>query len=152
MATAAPQPTSPALAERLEAVITMLGLDQSRGLMRQWADFRATTNRHVVRQAFDTIGVRAVFGFPSGHDRALKFSPILYLAVSDDDAGAKLLHRMVWSQGTVPILLVATPAGLQNPSKPLARNVASGPGRVGPASGCRDASTGIDLSHRDCTL
>jgi len=91
----------------------MLGFDQSRGLMRQWADFRATTNRHVVRQAFDTIGVRAVFGFPSGRDKTLKFSPILYLAVADDDAGAKFLHRMVWSQGVVPILLVATPAGLQ---------------------------------------
>src|SRR5258706_484073 len=113
MTTAAPHPTSPALAERLEAVITMLGFDQSRGLMRQWADFRATTNRHVVRQAFDTIGVRAVFGFPSGRDKTLKFSPILYLAVADDDAGAKFLHRMVWSQGVVPILLVATPAGLQ---------------------------------------
>src|ERR1700680_3769425 len=108
MVTAVPQPASDWLLQRLEAVIAMLAFDQSHGLVRRWADFRATTNRHVVRQAFDTIGVHAVFGFPSGRDKALKFSPILYLAVADDDPSAVALHRMVWSQGVVPILMVAT--------------------------------------------
>jgi hypothetical protein len=113
MVTPLPQSASGTLAQRLETVIAMLGFDQSRGLVRQWADYRATTNRHVVRQAFDTIRVHAIFGFPSGRNKAPKYSPILYLAFAEDDAGAIAIHRFVWSQGVVPILLISTPAGLQ---------------------------------------
>ncbi len=101
------------LAQRMEAVITTLGFDETHGLMRRWSDFQSMTNRHVVRQAFDTIRVHAVFGFTSSRHNALKFAPILYLAIADDDAAATAVHRLVWSQGVVPILFVATPRGLQ---------------------------------------
>jgi len=113
MPTALLQPAPAELTRRLEAVIAILGFDQTCGLVRQWAEFRSTTNRHVVRQAFDTIRAHAVFGFPSGRANAPKFSPVLYLAIAADDAAAVAVHRLVWSQGVVPILLVATPSGLQ---------------------------------------
>jgi len=107
------QPTIlPELRQRIDAVIAALGL-VSPSLIRRWEDYRAATNRHVVRQAFETIGIHAVFGFPSRRDREAKFSPVAYLACASDDARANLLHRLVWSQGVVPILLIATPAGLQ---------------------------------------
>jgi hypothetical protein len=107
-------PDSTELINRLEQVIALLGFNESAGLVRSWAEYAAQTNRHVVRQAFETIGTHAVFGFPSTRDdRGKKFSPVLYLASASDDAGAKSLHRLTWSQGVVPILLVATPSGLQ---------------------------------------
>src|SRR6266478_8144649 len=113
MPTISPPSALAELTQRLEAVISALGYDDTRGLVRQWSDFRSTTNRHVVRQAFDTIRVHSVFGFSSGHPIASKFAPILYLSIATDDAAAVAVHRLVWSQGVVPILLVATPAGLQ---------------------------------------
>ncbi|MBI1776201.1 MAG: N-6 DNA methylase [Proteobacteria bacterium] len=106
-------PVPPELIKRIDAVIAALGLDESRGLVRRWGDYKAATNRHVVRQAFETIGIHAVFGFPSQRVREARFSPVVYLACAADDAGANALHRLVWSQGVVPILLIATPTGLQ---------------------------------------
>jgi len=113
MPSAPPEPALAELTQQLEAVIAILGYDGTRGFVRQWSDFRSTTNRHVVRQAFDAIRVHSVFGFSSGRPKASKFAPILYLAVAADESAAAAVHRLVWSQGVVPILLVATPAGLQ---------------------------------------
>lgn len=102
------------LSAKLEELIARLGLDQGPGLARSWDQFAGTTNRHVVWQAFGTIGAHAVFGFNSpGADGRLRFTPILYLCTAQDDIAAKDLHRLVWSQGVVPLLLVATPSSLQ---------------------------------------
>jgi len=101
------------LLRRLEAVIGLLGYDRVNGLVRRFAGFRSCTNRHVVRQAFDTIRIHSVFGFKSSRHGVEKFSPVLYLAAAGDEAGANDVHRLVWSQGVVPILVVATPNGLQ---------------------------------------
>lgn len=91
-----------------------LGFEDHPGLVRRWADYKAVTSRHVVRQAFDTIGVQAVFGFLSRRsNQQHHYAPILYLATSSNTTKADLLHRLVWSQGIVPILLIATPTGLQ---------------------------------------
>jgi hypothetical protein len=49
------------LSEKLEEVIRLLGLDGT-GLTRSWDDFTGTTNRHVVRQAFQTISAAARAG------------------------------------------------------------------------------------------
>lgn len=102
------------LSAKLEDVIARLGFDNSVGLIRSWEQFKGTTNRHIVRQAFDTVGAYAVFGFsgPAAGDRQ-NFTPILYLCSAQNDGAAKDLHRLVWSQGVVPLLLVATPSGLQ---------------------------------------
>lgn len=101
------------LPRRLEDVIALLGYGETNGLVRQWLGFRSCTNRHVVRQAFDAIRVRAVFGFRSRRHDAEKFSPVLYLATASNEAEANTVHKLVWSQGLVPILLIATPSGLQ---------------------------------------
>ena len=94
--------------------MSRLGFADNPALIRRWADYKAVTSRHVVRQAFDTIRVHAVFGFPSSRsDQPKKYAPILYFAISRDDKEADSLHRLVWSQGVVPILLIATPATLQ---------------------------------------
>src|SRR6185437_3914581 len=115
-ATMPPAATSSArddLLRRLEAVIGLLGYDRVNGLVRRFAGFRSCTNRHVVRQAFDTIRIHSVFGFKSSRHGVEKFSPVLYLAAAGDEAGANDVHRLVWSQGVVPILVVSTPNGLQ---------------------------------------
>ena len=94
--------------------MTRLGFADNPGLVRRWADYKAVTSRHVVRQAFDTIGVQAVFGFLSRRsDQHDHYVPILYFATRPDKPQADALHRLVWSQGIVPILLIATPTGLQ---------------------------------------
>ena len=91
-----------------------LGFADNEALIRRWADYKAVTSRHVVRQAFNIMHVYAVFGFTSGRSgQANKYIPILYFAISRDDKEADSLHRLVWSQGTVPILLIATPNALQ---------------------------------------
>jgi hypothetical protein len=110
-----PTTVLPELMQRLDDVIGVLGFDESRGFVRRWSDYNANNNRQLVRQAFEKIGVHSVFGFRSGRGdiKSNKFSPVLYLAASPDDVGAQTVHRLVWSQGVVPILLIATPQGLQ---------------------------------------
>lgn len=105
---------SASIADKLEQVISRLGLDSAGGLVRSWETLTSVTNHHIVRQAFTTIGVSAVFGFASrAHDGSPSYAPILYLAIADDAAAARNIHRLVWSQGMAPLLLVATPFGLE---------------------------------------
>jgi len=106
-------PSAPT-ANKLEQVISRLGLDSAGGLIRSWEALDSVANHHVVRQAFTTIGVSAVFGFVSrAHDGSPTYAPILYLAIADDAAAARNIHRLVWSQGMAPLLLIATPSGLE---------------------------------------
>ena len=109
-----PDTQSNDLAGRIERVINLLGYDSSGGLIRSWEDYNGSNNRHVVRQAFSTIGVQAVFGFSTtSTDGRPSFTPIVYLATATDAAEAKSVHRLVWSQGVVPLLLIATPSSLE---------------------------------------
>lgn len=67
-----------------------------------------------IQQALANMGVIGCFGFvstsPAGKAR---YTPIAYVAKARDRADADELHRKTWSQGIVPLLLVATPEGLQ---------------------------------------
>lgn len=102
------------LSVKLEAIIARLGYDQGTGLMRASEPYKGTTRRHIVRQAFQIIGAHAVFGFGSpGQMPALGFTPVLYLCTARDSLDAKHIHRLVWSQGVVPLLLIATPDALE---------------------------------------
>ena len=102
------------LVRRLEQVMDRLGFTNSAGLVREWPEYTALTNRHIVRQALEKIRVNAVFGFPSGSSDVIRrYSPIAYFAIAHDHDEANSIHRLVWSQGVVPILLIATPAGLE---------------------------------------
>lgn len=102
------------LLNNLDQVIMRLGFANHPGLIRSWKDYKGDTNRHILRQAFNTIGVHAVFGFSSHREDYSKyFSPILYFAAAKSDKEANSIHRQVWSQGIVPILIIATPDNLQ---------------------------------------
>lgn len=102
------------LAKRIEGVIELLEYDSSGALVRSWEELVSSTNRHIVRQAFTIINVRAIFGFTSvGSDGRQSFTPIVYLTTADNAEAAKGIHRLVWSQGVVPLLLVATPSSLE---------------------------------------
>ncbi len=91
-----------------------MGFAEEPGLIRKWKDYTATTSRHIVRQALETIKVHAVFGFSTRRtEQPGNFTPVLYFAHAQNDAGASAIHRLVWSQGVVPILLIATPSALQ---------------------------------------
>ena len=85
MPTKPPIEESVELVPRLEQVMSRLGFADRPGLIRRWADYNAVTSCHVVRQAFDTIRVHAVFGFPSSRsDQSKTYTPILYFAISQD--------------------------------------------------------------------
>lgn len=102
------------LRDKLEIVIARLGLDSDLGLIRSWEQFDAHTSRHIVRQAFNTINTHAVYGFHKANsDGNFRYSPILYICSAGNDEEAKELHRLVWSQGVVPLLLIATPSSLE---------------------------------------
>ena len=99
---------------KLEEVISLLDLANGRGLLRSSLELPGKINLHVVRQAFEVISAYAVFGFNSpDFDGGTKFTPVMYLCVAQDEVAANRIHRLVWSQGVVPLLLIATPSGLQ---------------------------------------
>lgn len=101
------------VAQLMERAIARLQMG-GEGLIRKWADYGFSSSRHIVRQAFETIGVHAVFGFAKSRTSSpVAYSPILYFAIAFDDKDADRIHRLVWSQGVVPLLLIATPGGLQ---------------------------------------
>lgn len=100
---------------RLVAQLTRaLGYDGNPSFMTA-VDLDAIGNhRHALARAFDAMGVSGCFGFISrgGAGRG-RFSPALYVAATDDEARADEIHRLVWSQGIVPLLLVGFPGGVQ---------------------------------------
>ncbi len=102
------------LSGKLETIIARLGFDQGPGLVRADEPYEGTTSRHVIRQAFQTIGAYAVFGFGApGQIPSSGFTPVLYLCAARDSQTAKQIHRLAWSQGVVPLLLIATPDALE---------------------------------------
>lgn len=70
----------------------------------------------VLRQARSEMSVLGVFGLrpPAGHstDVSERYRPLVYVAEAADKKGAQEVHRRVWSQGCVPLLLVLTPTEL----------------------------------------
>lgn len=102
------------LTTQLERAATLLGLRSDAGYTAVIEDFMGKSGLHTIRQAFQVIGVRGVFGFESsGESQQGRYTPIVYLAIAESVDEAVLLHRQVWSQGVVPLLLVATEGGLQ---------------------------------------
>lgn len=65
-----------------------------------------------LRQARDTMGVQGAFGTwqtGTGTEKR-RFVPLLYIATATDAQSARLdVHRKVWSQGLVPLLIICTP-------------------------------------------
>ena len=65
-----------------------------------------------LRQARDTMGVKGAFGTwqtGTGTEKR-RFVPLLYIATATNTQSARLdVHRKVWSQGLVPLLIICTP-------------------------------------------
>jgi len=102
------------LEERLETLVRRLELDQGRGLFRSFESFTPISGRFVARQAFKTIGAKYLFGFVSSDGAGgERFTPILCLCTAVDEKEAKAIHRLIWSQGAIPLMLIALPDGFQ---------------------------------------
>lgn len=77
-------------------------------------DDEPPSHRHAIRLAFKTMNVVGCFGFLShGGAGRSRFAPAVYVAVAADGGSADEIHRLTWSQGVVPLLLVGSPEGVQ---------------------------------------
>lgn len=94
-------------------LIRYLGLRESPG----WVDaslFDETEGpRGALRRARDEMGVKGAFGtwqYGASPGERKRFVPLLYVAEAADELAARdQVHRRVWSQGLVPLLIICTP-------------------------------------------
>ena len=63
---------------------------------------------YVLRKAKAECGLRGVYVLRAEHTNASP-TPILYFCQAETEAEARLIHKRVWNQGTVPFVLVQTP-------------------------------------------
>lgn len=107
-------PLPEGVAKRIRLLAQTLGYLGDPGYFEASRAHELPSYRHPISQAIQQLGIAGCFGFltsaSSGHAR---FNPVVYLAGALDEAAADEVHRLVWSQGIVPLLLVATPEGLQ---------------------------------------
>lgn len=66
-------------------------------------------HRFALKQAADEMGVIGAFSWVNPTPSTTLVAPLVYLAVAQDRAQAKQIHRKVWSQGLVPFLIIVTP-------------------------------------------
>ncbi|WP_186134676.1 HsdM family class I SAM-dependent methyltransferase [Burkholderia gladioli] len=62
--------------------------------------------------AHDQAKLQACFGAWEDHwvpDGSQRFTPLVYIALADDEDDARRIHRWVWSQGKVPCLVILCP-------------------------------------------
>ena len=62
--------------------------------------------------ARDLAGLQACFGAWEhgwGHARTRRFTPLVYIALANDEIQARQIHRWVWSQGKAPCLAILCP-------------------------------------------
>lgn len=97
----------------IDDVIDYLGLRESAGWIEAAGFDRIAGPRGALRRARDEMGVKGAFGsWQYGASRAerKRFVPLLYVAQARDaDAARDEVHRRVWSQGLVPLLVICTP-------------------------------------------
>lgn len=107
-------PLPDAEGERFGRVAAALGYTLEAGyILRGGADERFSS-RHAIRQAFELIGVAAVYGVPAGSSGpGSRFVPVVYIVEANDGRHADRIHTAVWSQGLIPVLLVCLPGGLE---------------------------------------
>ena len=100
------------MTEALDLVLEVLGYRQSAG----WLDAEGFNGvngpRSSLRLAKTSMNVVGAFGTWQASVSVAggkRFAPLLYVATASDAESAKRLHRCVWSQGLVPLLIVVTP-------------------------------------------
>lgn len=91
-----------------------LGYSGREGFILKSGLHTAPSYRHALSQAFTDMSVVGCYGFMGeGAQSTKRFTPLVYLAVAESLSHADSIHRIVWSQGIVPLLLIGTPDGVQ---------------------------------------
>lgn len=100
------------LTHKVESLCRALGYAGSGTYFTKAESFDRLENVHVVMTAFGAIGVHSVFGIADGAIPG-SFKPVVYVGQARDDLAANELHRRVWTQGVVPLLILVTPGGVE---------------------------------------
>lgn len=97
----------------LRRVLERLGYVASRGWLPAERFESITGPIGALRRARDSMGVCGAFGswqVVAGSPNKQRFVPLLYVAsAADAEVARTLVHRRVWSQGLVPLLIICTP-------------------------------------------
>ncbi|HLO63542.1 MAG TPA: N-6 DNA methylase [Azonexus sp.] len=89
-----------------------LGYDGDSGLIEPKEFSRAAGVAQALWAAHDQAKLQACFGAWEdswGPDSSQRFTPLVYIALADDENDAKRIHRWVWSQGKAPCLVILCP-------------------------------------------
>lgn len=89
-----------------------LGYDQASGLIEPREFSRVAGVAQALWAAHDQAKLQACFGAWDDHwvpDGSQRFTPLVYIALADDEDDARRIHRWVWSQGKVPCLVILCP-------------------------------------------
>jgi hypothetical protein len=94
-------------------VARLLGYEESPNFLRAGDNFPyAQELAYVLRKARAECGLQGVYVLREQNDSASPI-PILYFCQANTEAEARSIHKRVWNQGTVPFILVQTPAYLR---------------------------------------
>jgi hypothetical protein len=91
----------------LSKLLVALGYADAPGFIRHEHLNRIARHRHALREAFEEISVVGVFSLTRDAAAWDDFVPLVYVAVAEDAGHAREIHRLVWSQGVVPFLLIS---------------------------------------------
>lgn len=89
-----------------------LGYQGDSGLLEPIEFSRVAGVAQALWAAHDQAGLEACFGAWEeqwGPGNLQRFTPLVYIAVADDEADARRIHRWVWSQGKAPCLVILCP-------------------------------------------
>src|SRR3954467_4341763 len=98
----------------LETIVRLLGYEGDPGYVTSETFDQQPNHRHALRLAEQRMNVRAAFGLWTGRAGTMlgsdhqRFTPLIFLAIVDDEDDAREIHRRVWSQGARPHLIIAT--------------------------------------------
>jgi hypothetical protein len=97
-------------AEVISRILRLLGYDLSPGYVPRERFGELTRHRFHLNQSAERMNVVGAFGI--GGPTTGTFTPVVLVAMANDKTTAQQIHRLVWSQGLVPFVLIATNDGL----------------------------------------
>ncbi|MCG5235314.1 class I SAM-dependent DNA methyltransferase [Xanthobacter oligotrophicus] len=91
-------------------LLRKLGYDESAGWVPADRFDALNVHRFALQQAREEMGVIGAFCLTrQGQETRTIITPLVFVAVADDETAAQEIHRRVWSQGLTPFLLIACP-------------------------------------------
>lgn len=108
-----PSSQNPSLSIVFNRVLKRLGFVNSQGWVEADSFDDILGPSGALRKARDTMGVHGAFGtwqYSATHTRTKRFIPLVYIAFAENNEIARdHVHRKIWSQGLVPLLIICTP-------------------------------------------